>query len=115
MRRKRIEGMKWQELRVKIASVLLVSSIAVNIYGIVALMLFKYNALLLLGYMGLAVLTIPVFVLVQFLSPANTRQKSAVERNRNEGLFIKLYDTNLMLAVGVWVAIIVVFALKEEL
>ena len=106
--------MAWQELRLKIASGLLIMSIAVNSYGVVALLMFKYNALLLLGYMGLAILTTPVFVLVQFLSTSNTRQKPGAERDRREQLFIKLYDMNLLLALGVWAAIILVFALKGK-
>ena len=104
--------MAWQKLRLQIASALLIMSIVVTTYGIVTLLLFKYKPWLLLSYMGLAVLTIPIFVLVHSFATANARHKTAAEADRRERVFIKLYELNLVLAGGVWASIAVVLALK---
>lgn len=106
--------MTWRKLRLKIASGLLIACIMVNSYGAVSLILFKYDRWLLLGYMGLAVLTIPAFVLVHFLASTATRQKAADQRSARERLFIKLYDMNLRLAAAVGIAVFITLALKNR-
>jgi len=107
--------MGWQALRLKIACGLLLGCLLVNSYGVVALLLFTANRSLLLGYMGLAVLTVPAFVLVHFLAPARVRRKRKSDAKGLEHLFIRLYEGNLRMAGGIWLLIFLIGILREKL
>jgi hypothetical protein len=96
-------------VRLAAATILMGLSVLINLFGVVmlGLLLLGRSKWLLLAYMGLAVLTIPLFLLVRLLSPLSIWRKTAAERNACEQLFIRLYDANFILAVVVWAVIIV--------
>jgi hypothetical protein len=106
--------MVWQGVRIQLAAALLLGCIGLHVYGIMALLLVRYDAYLLLGYMGLSILAIPVFVLVHFLTPSDVRRKKIAEANRRERLFIRLYAMNLRLAGGIWMIIFLLLILKNK-
>lgn len=101
-------------LKLNLAVVFVSLSGLINLYGLVALLLvaLNYSKLLILAYLGLAILTIPIFLIVRLLTPVIIWRKTAVERNFPEQLFIRLYDVNFMLAAVVW-AILIALAVRH--
>lgn len=101
-------------MKLVLALIFIGLSVLINLYGLVALVLalLGYPKELVLFYLGLAVLTIPIFLIVRLLSPISTWRKTAIERSSGEQAFIRLYDANFLLVAIVW-AIIIVAAIRH--
>lgn len=101
-------------MKLALAVIFIGLSVLINLYGLVALVLalLGYPKELILFYLGLAVLTIPIFLIVRLLSPISIWRKTAIERSSGEQVFIRLYDANFLLVAIVW-AIIIVAAIRH--